>query len=188
MKRILRVLALPVLMGVSGAASASDFGCQVLLCLANPQGPTAVAECVPPIKKLFRDLAKGKPFPSCTLSNGGTDTSNFARQTTNYYPTCPDGLTPLPVGETVDTGGGLLKGIGDGEGESPMPMVDGTYSLPAMACVGRKTGTRLVELGNEDRSSVLVSEYDRVQYVQPNASGNVIEVFMNGRLYNRITY
>ncbi|API61328.1 hypothetical protein ACFSUK_02550 [Sphingobium scionense] len=47
-------------------ALASDFGCQVLLCLSNPGGPTQYQQCVPPISKLWRQLALGKPFPSCT--------------------------------------------------------------------------------------------------------------------------
>jgi len=50
-------------------ALASDFGCQVLLCLSNPGGPTQYGQCVPPITKLWRQLAQGKPFPTC--SGGG---------------------------------------------------------------------------------------------------------------------
>lgn len=34
---------------------------------ANPMG---IAECVPTIKKVLRDLRKGKGFPTCQLSNG----------------------------------------------------------------------------------------------------------------------
>lgn len=49
-------------------ALASDFGCQVLLCLSNPGGPTQYSQCVPPISKLWRQLAQGKAFPSCTAA------------------------------------------------------------------------------------------------------------------------
>lgn len=49
-------------------ALASDFGCQVLLCLFNPGGPTQYSQCVPPISKLWRQLAQGKAFPSCTAA------------------------------------------------------------------------------------------------------------------------
>ena len=52
--------------GWSAAASGSDYGCQVLLCLSNPSGPTQYGACVPPITKLWRDLALGKSFPTCT--------------------------------------------------------------------------------------------------------------------------
>ena len=55
--------------GWSAPAQASDYGCQVLLCLSNPGGPTQYAACVPPIAKLWRDLATGGSFPTC--SEGG---------------------------------------------------------------------------------------------------------------------
>lgn len=47
-------------------ASASDWGCQVILCLATPGSPTQYAECVPPITKLWNTLALGGGFPTCT--------------------------------------------------------------------------------------------------------------------------
>jgi len=45
---------------------ADDWGCQVLLCLSNPGSPTEYAECVPPITKLWKHLAKGRSFPTCS--------------------------------------------------------------------------------------------------------------------------
>lgn len=50
-------------------AQASDWGCQVILCLSNPGGATQFAECRPPIQKLWKHLAKGRSFPTCTGSN-----------------------------------------------------------------------------------------------------------------------
>lgn len=47
-------------------AQASDWGCEVLLCLSNPGSPTEYAECVPPITKLYSHLAKGGSFPTCS--------------------------------------------------------------------------------------------------------------------------
>lgn len=47
-------------------ALASDWGCQVVLCLATPGSPTRYAECVPPITKLWNALAMGGSFPTCT--------------------------------------------------------------------------------------------------------------------------
>lgn len=47
-------------------ARADDWGCQVILCLSNPGGPTQYAECRPPIEKLWRELARGRAFPSCS--------------------------------------------------------------------------------------------------------------------------
>lgn len=48
------------------SARADDWGCQVILCLSNPGGPTQYAECRPPIQKLWRWLAKGRSFPACS--------------------------------------------------------------------------------------------------------------------------
>ena len=47
-------------------AYASDWGCQVVLCLATPGSPTTYAECVPPITKLWNVLALSGSFPTCT--------------------------------------------------------------------------------------------------------------------------
>jgi hypothetical protein len=47
-------------------AYASDWGCQVVLCLATPGSPTKYAQCVPPITKLWNVLAMGGSFPTCT--------------------------------------------------------------------------------------------------------------------------
>lgn len=57
------------LLSQSSIAQADDWGCEVLLCLSNPAGPTAVAECVPPIRKLWRALARGHAFPTCLMGN-----------------------------------------------------------------------------------------------------------------------
>jgi hypothetical protein len=72
---------------LSGAARASDWGCQVLLCVSNPGGPTEYSACVPPIGKLYTVLATGGGFPSC--SEGGMSTSTMGMQ---LYQ-CPAGWT-----------------------------------------------------------------------------------------------
>jgi hypothetical protein len=63
-------LALPAAALVAAAvpqpALASDWGCQVVLCLATPGSPTQYAECVPPIAKLWKVLATGGSFPTCS--------------------------------------------------------------------------------------------------------------------------
>ena len=72
-----RFAATPVLLGALAlptSALAVD-GCLVLLCLAAPSW-SAIPQCVDPVRQLFRDLARGKPFPSCAMSGGG----NTARQ------------------------------------------------------------------------------------------------------------
>ena len=51
-------------------SSNDRWGCEVLLCLANPNGPRAVSECRPPIDKLFDCLSWRHPckFPSCPMA------------------------------------------------------------------------------------------------------------------------
>ncbi|WP_085033120.1 hypothetical protein [Ensifer aridi] len=52
---------------ISGSdARGGEWGCQVILCLSSPGGPTQYAECRPPIQKLWRELAKGRSVPSCS--------------------------------------------------------------------------------------------------------------------------
>lgn len=56
---------LAILMCCSALASDDPWPCQVALCLANPQGPTAVAECRPPIERAWKAWARGKRVPDC---------------------------------------------------------------------------------------------------------------------------
>ena len=86
-------------------ATADDYGCKVLLCLANPSGPMAVSMCMPPITKLYDDLAHGRAFPSCDMAAGPTGRS-YAVQNTSYYDPCPTGTTALDAGlYAVQSGG-----------------------------------------------------------------------------------
>lgn len=57
---------LPVYLIFGSKAHADEWGCQVILCLSNPGGPTQYSECRPPIQKLWSALAKGHSFPRCS--------------------------------------------------------------------------------------------------------------------------
>ena len=70
--------------GWSAPAAASGWGCQVLLCLSNPGGPTQYAACVPPVSKLWDQLATGHPFPSCT-EGGVAATKTHGRRVSSGY-------------------------------------------------------------------------------------------------------
>lgn len=60
--------------------SKTRWACEVALCMANPSGPMAVAECVPPIQKLQRELAKGHAYPVCPfVASGGGNTGGGSR-------------------------------------------------------------------------------------------------------------
>jgi hypothetical protein len=71
---VLAPLALTALSLLSTPARAAD-GCLVLLCLAAPSW-SSIAQCVDPVRQVLRDLARGRPFPSCPMSGAG----NTARQ------------------------------------------------------------------------------------------------------------
>ncbi len=59
---------------LSMPARAAD-GCTVLLCLAAPSWPS-IAQCVPPVRQVLRDLAIGKPFPTCAMAGVGNTASH----------------------------------------------------------------------------------------------------------------
>lgn len=50
-------------------------GCQVLLCLAAPSWKS-IPQCVPPVRQVFRDLARGKAFPTCAMAGAGNSASH----------------------------------------------------------------------------------------------------------------
>lgn len=56
----------------TGMSSNDEWACKVAMCMANPGGPMEFAECVDPIKRLQRHLAKGRPFPVCSFLGGGS--------------------------------------------------------------------------------------------------------------------
>jgi hypothetical protein len=90
------VTVLTALATTSPPARALD-GCLVLLCLAAPNW-RAIPECVPPIRQLLSDLARGRPFPTCAMAGAG----NTAR---HQWASAPEYCPPQYVG-VVDTESG----------------------------------------------------------------------------------
>ena len=181
----------------SRAVLADQWGCEVLLCLSNPAGPTAVKECEPPIHRLWDHLRNGHEFPTCDMAKDGKS-SAYAKQGFNFFDPCPPGTRPLARGEQavqVNSIGGMRTtwkpanvsevrtGIGDGEGNSfsyryakPMPLV----------CVGNHVGT--TSFSSDGRSWIRVSVYDRVTILRPQASPRIIDVFINDALFRRVRW
>ena len=181
----------------SHIAWADQWGCEVLLCLSNPAGPTAVKECEPPIHRLWDHLRDGHEFPTCDMAKDGKS-SAYAKLGFNFFDPCPPGTRPLAQGERAvqaTMGGGVraawkfanvsevLTGIGDGEGYSfsdryakPMPLV----------CVGNQVGTTSVS--PDGRSWFRVSVYDRVTTLRPQASQRIIDVYINDALFRRVRW
>lgn len=92
--RALCAASTAALIGVSQPASAVD-GCLVLLCLAAPSWG-AIPQCVPPIRELFRDLARGRGFPTCGMSGPGNSASHQWANAPTY---CPPQYTRVYEGE-----------------------------------------------------------------------------------------
>ena len=86
---------LAVLTGSAVPAHTVD-GCKVLLCLAAPSW-RSIPECVPTIRQLHRDLAKGKPFPICAMAGAGNSANNAWASAPSY---CPPQYTRVFEGES----------------------------------------------------------------------------------------
>ena len=170
------------------SAHGSDYGCKVLLCLANPAGPTAVSQCVPPIMQLWRDLAHvpPRPFPTCDEARPAV-----ALQNTTYFDVCPDGTRALDSGalalqQGMPSGTGPAVGIGSGDN-----LISGGNEalLPSKVCVGTQVGRMWLVTGTGDNSTAgYVNVYDRIAILDPATSPRVIDVYLNNALYRRVRW
>lgn len=196
-----------LIVGAAASAHASDFGCKVLLCLANPAsngGPQGVAECVAPINQLYHDLDQGRPFPTCDLADGN-DGGSYARQVSDPYDPCPPPLQPATRGAYVvqgrrnignggNAGSGGSGGIGwDGSGQytlSGQPQISEEQSGQSgggtgpRACVGKPVGTYAA--GNYD-DRVTVHVFEQVLW-QPAQNPRAIDVFINNVRQQRVRW
>lgn len=196
-------LAIPSIL-FSSAASAEDlWGCEVLLCLSNPAGPMAVAQCVPPITRLYRAIFKTNPdpFPTCAMARGPNGERNEATPHYNdYYDPCPTGTRALGQGSyavhqsQVKQGNGgrfsrpsaplsaVLSGIG--EGGYGYSDGDGGTSFPTKVCVGNQTGSVSVDFGSGSEYSDYrsVGIYDQIKLLPAHRNGFSIKVYQNNGL------
>lgn len=200
MNKSIRLCALLLGAGLlfsSPGANASDYGCRVLLCLANPKGPTAVSECEPPIRQLFRDLAKGKPFPRCDFSGPGGSSSKgtYAAQGYGWYDDCPKGTSPLATRELGFVKGrekdGPVMGIGDGSTWDTEVALGGGSNFNQSAqkvCVGPVVGkAQYIDMvgGN---GNIDVPVYSNVVLIDRSSSPRYIDVFVDNNLYRRVRW
>jgi hypothetical protein len=84
------------LTGYTASARAVD-GCLVLLCFAAPSW-RSIPQCVPPIRQVLRDLARGKPFPTCGMAGAGNSASHVWASAPGY---CPPQYTRVFDGEST---------------------------------------------------------------------------------------
>lgn len=174
----------------AASAHASDFGCKVLLCLANPAangGPQGVAECVAPIDQLYHDLDKGRPFPTCDLAHGN-DGGSYARQVYDPYDPCPPSLQPAARGAYVVQGQRNGSNAGSGEytlsGQPQASESQNGAGPGPRACVGTQVGAYTV--GTYD-DSVTVNVFDQVLW-QPAQNPRAIDVFINNVRQQRVRW
>ena len=170
------------------ATYGSDYGCRVLLCLANSAGPTALSQCVPPITQLWRDLASFHPFPSCDEAKPAV-----AVQGTSFYDNCPDGTTPLAAKSQAVLQGSYAYAVGIGSGDGLPSSVNSDGSTIQKVCVGKLLSS--VTVGGDSTgdsggggSPVDIGTYDRVVLMDPAWSPRVIDVYINGALFRRVRW
>lgn len=181
----LNLIWLTGLLGLSApSAMADDYGCTVLLCLSNPNGPKAVSECVSPIDRLYRDLRKGRPFPHCDLAST-PDHKSEAVTGRNYFDDCPVGTSALPAGEYAlnPQSNQIYQGIGTGaEG----------YGGSQKICVAQPAGQTSMGIpatdGSSDVQTVPVGIYRQIVTMNPAGSPNYIDVMIDGKRYTRVRY
>ena len=195
MKRAVIIL---LVLGASVPAHASDYGCKVLLCLANPAsngGPKGVGECVPPINQLYHDLSKGRPFPRCDQADGN-DGSSYARQVNDPYDPCPAPLLPAERGSYVVEGqrrssgnkGGWFGGDGTYSLSAPPQLSESSvgngYAAGARACVGQSIGSYTT--GSYD-NIYTVYVFDKVLW-QPPQNPRAIDVYIDNTYQRRVRW
>jgi hypothetical protein len=193
--RWILVLVGSFMFGFGSLAHASDYGCKVLLCLANPNGARAEAECHPPIDQLYIDLNLGRPFPECEMAESSAGKS-YAKQGFSYYDPCPDGTTALSAGSFAalslakpTTTTPVVKGIGTGDNLSP-GSGENTSRLTQKVCVGKLVGRTTATIGEtrDDSQTVDVGLYDSVRLLDVQGSPRIIDVFINDALYRRVRW
>lgn len=94
-RRYLRWLAAVLIPCGAVGAQAAD-GCLVLLCFAAPSWG-AIPQCVAPIREVLRDLALGRPFPTCGMSGAGNAAHHHWASAPGY---CPPQYTIVWEGES----------------------------------------------------------------------------------------
>lgn len=169
-------------------ASADNWGCTVLLCLADASGPMTQPDCRAPIQKLYRELALGRGMPSCSQNAGE---GNFAKLSANPYPLCPQGLqefTGWVASADRRQSPWLAAGYADLYGSGR-----GYY---AKACVGKFETTYKVpqkctwngDSGESCVAAYTVNVFDSVERLEPSQKLRAIDVYQNHELTHRVHY
>lgn len=218
MKKILPILIAGFCSATPMLAQADDlWGCKVLLCLSDPRGPTTEKECRPPIEKLWDHLKKGHSFPSCNQAGNNyarPTRAEYAMCPTGTKQ-LPAGAFYIQKGQEPKKNNSIYNGsrnnsIGGKWGSSyvenssvlSIPVSEkttttdrGQTTKTGRACVGKQVGTYSYtydkpNLWNDrtNRVTVQVPVYDSVTVLPYLRNQRAIDVFIEGKLFNRIFY
>jgi hypothetical protein len=202
--------AIPLLCALLGSvevAQADEYGCKVMLCLADPKGPMAQDECKPPIRKFIEGQSKHprEPFPSCQEAAPAE-----MKPTTRLFDACPDGTQTLDDGkfallldtpvykqladksvflrngqifnmQPIELPAGMFVQTGIGEGER------GYEAQRNKICVAKPLGPLLVSAGAEMQPLDVVA-YEQLVTMAPATSPRVVDIYISGKLYRSTRY
>lgn len=156
----------------------ADWGCTVMLCLGDPRGATAEPACRPPIKKLWRELAKGRSMPTCR----GPDGVAMRLQSRNdWYDDCPTGTRELR-GDATWIAPASLAPRGQVQLLAPPRWSAGTGHLPMepdgvpRACIAGSSAEAWVP-GISDQTGQPVLVYETVHWVEQNPNPWLLDLY-----------
>lgn len=187
------------------ALQRSDWGSEVLLCLANPNGPTAVGECRPPIERLQQHLRRGDRFPVCTMV-GGSQGNSYATLSHNLYDPRPSGTSELAAGQIAVLASPMTtlpaSPYRSGAPTTYVPVAlhhayfaRGEQSWggnnrhdrdpPVKVCVSRFAGTQWISQGDDP---IEAQQYQTIYVQEAARSPEAMDVYVENSLWHRVRW
>lgn len=178
-------------------AHADEWGCKVLLCMADPRGPRTEAECNPPIDRLEAHLRHGGSWPTCDEAKGQQQGDSWVQPVWDPYDPCPAGTRAAQRGAYVVQGtrvqgmparwAGWASARDWTLSSEPAPSEATAPGSGERACVGTRLGEFWV--GNQDSEGsqdqgYTVAVFDRVVW-QARKNPRAADVYINGQWYER---
>lgn len=186
LKKTLSAIAIAASLAAAPAAKADDYACTVLLCLAaSPAsgGWQAIPQCVPPIKRMLRDLFLGKGFPICLMQDGTTG-GNYVTVSNDPYDPCPDGLQPAQQDIFVSEGEYDVTGrlIATGTAAKSEETIDDGNKKGPRACVATPLGT-VTNFRIDYETNISV--FKKVVWI-PFIPGTSFDIYLNNRFSHKV--
>jgi hypothetical protein len=190
-------IALAGLASMPDARAWDSWPCEVVLCMANPSGPTAAPPCVPPIKKLWSEMAKpGFHLPRCqgvSYSNS-EQTARDVQQVVAHNPTptieqLQAGMTQTPILSGLPDSTALMQPVNSPidpcqGGREQVVTRDGAGNIVASECRGPLLGYLTEPDPNADGTPIMMPVYEG--YRQNVYSGPGWDVYINGTFWQRV--